>query len=192
MWLNSTAAPAETPVSLTEAKAHLRVLHAADDAFIGALIDLATTYIGGRAGIVGRALVTQSWEYRIDDFPDGGRIELPLPPLVSVESVKYLDADGAEQTLATSVYNVETSTLVGMIRLAYNQDWPETLDDDYAVRIRFTAGYGAAAAVPVPLKQAILLLIGHFYVNRDMGVDLPRGAPFAVEALLAPHRIGQI
>ena len=192
MWLNQTAAPAVTPITLAEAKEHLRVLHDDDDDYIGLLIAAATGHLEGRDGIVGRALVTQSWEYRIDCFPRCGHIELPLPPLQSVSSVTYLDDDGVAQTLSTDVYNVETSTLVGMIRLKYGQDWPATREEPYAVRIAFTAGYGLAAAVPETLKSAMKLLIGHWYVNRDQTMDIPRGAPFAVEALLAPHRIGRI
>jgi len=192
MWLNRTSEPSETPISLAEAKAHLRVLHDDDDAYITALIDAATQHLEGRDGIVGRALVTQSWEYRIDCFPACGRIELPLPPLQSVASVTYVDQDGALQTLSTDVYMAETSTIVGMIRLKYDQQWPSTRYEPYAVRIAFTAGYGAAGAVPETLKSAIKLLVGHWYLRRDMGEDIPRGAPFAVEALIAPLRIGRI
>lgn len=190
MWLNLTSAPTETPVSLAEAKTHLRVLHDEDDSYIGALISAATEHIQGRSGIVGRALVTQQWEYRIDAFPECGRIELPLPPLQAVQSISYIDTAGAVQTLSTDVYAVETATLVGQVRLKFGQRWPVTREEEYAVRIAFTAGYGAASAVPVTLKQAMLLLIGHWYVNRDMEMTLPQGAPFAVDALLAPHRLG--
>jgi uncharacterized phiE125 gp8 family phage protein len=192
MWLNRTSAPAATAVSLAEAKAHLRVLHDEDDDYITALIAQATEHLEGRNGIVGRAMVTQSWEYRIDAFPSCNRIELPMPPLQTVASIKYIDSDGVEQTLATSVYAVDTGTLVGQVRLKYGQSWPATRAEEFAVRITFTAGYGAASAVPAPLKAAMKLLIGHWYVNRDMGMDLPQGAPFAIEALITPYRLGMV
>ena len=192
MWLNLTSAPSETPISLAEAKEHLRVLHTAEDSYITGLISAATEYLEGREGIIGRALITQSWEYRIDAFPDCVSIELPMPPLQSVASVTYVDGDGAVQTLSTDVYAVETATLVGLISLKYDQVWPETRSEPHAVRIAFTAGYGAASAVPEPLKSAMKLLIGHWYVNRDQSIEALRGAGFAVDALIAPHRLNRI
>jgi uncharacterized phiE125 gp8 family phage protein len=192
MWLKRTSAPAATPVSLAEAKTHLRVLHSADDTYIGTLISAATEHLEGRGGILGRALVTQTLEWRFCAFPACGAIKLPLPPLQSVTSVKYIDTAGIEQTMSASDYVVDAETLVGQVRLAYGKIWPATRDEENAVRIVFVAGYGAASEVPVPLKQAILLLIGHFYVNRDMGLELPQGAPFAVEALISPHRLSTI
>lgn len=190
MWLNRTADPADMPVTLAEAKAHLRVLHDLDDDYIDALIETATGHLEGRGGILGRALVTQIWEYRIRCFPNCGVIQLPLPPLQTVGAIAYIDTNGATQTLSPDQYAVDAETLVGQIRRAYGVTWPATRAEDHAVRITFTAGYGDAADVPRPIKQAILLLIGHFYVNRDLGLVLPQGAPLAVEALVAPHRIG--
>jgi uncharacterized phiE125 gp8 family phage protein len=191
MWLNQTTAPTETPISLDEAKAHLRVLHANDDATITALIAVATEKLDGRRGYLGRALLTQSWEYRLHFFPVCGVIEIPLPPLQSVESVKYIDDAGAEQTLATDQYVVDTATHVGQIRLGYGLSWPSTRWEDYAVRIRFTAGFGDAADdVPQPIRQAILLMIGHWYVNRtDVSEANLSETPMASKYLLGAYRM---
>ena len=104
----------------------------------------------------------------------------------------YVDADGAVQTLSTDVYAVETATLVGLISLKYDQVWPETRSESYAVRIAFTAGYGAASTVPEPLKWAIKLLIGHWYAHRDQSMEVPRNMAFAVDALIAPYRLNRI
>ena len=192
MWLNQTTPPAETPISLSEAKQHLRVLHDDDDEYIGLLIDAATKHIEGREGILGRALVSQSWEHRIDRFPECDRFELPFPPLQSVSSITYVDTDGNIQTLSGDVYSVETATLTGMVCLKFEQSWPGVRQEPFAVRIAFVAGYGAAAAVPETLKSGMKLLIGHWYVNRDGDVDMVRGAPFAIDALIGQHRTGQI
>lgn len=189
MWLNQTSAPAATPVSLTEAKAHLRVLHSSDDTYITALIAAATGMLDGRSGILGRALVTQSWEFRLDSFPHCSKVELPLAPLVSVASVKYIDEAGAEQTMSSSLYVVDTATFKGQVRLAYNENWPETRCEEHAVRIVFTAGFGAAAAVPMPIKQAMLLMIGHWYLNREaVSEEALKEVPMAAKYLLAPYR----
>ncbi len=193
MWLNRTSAPAETPVTLAEAKAHLRVTHTDEDTLITALVAAVTEHLDGRRGYLGRCLVTQSWEYRIAAFPDCGVIEIPLPPLVSVESVKYIDDAGAEQTLATDQYVVDTATHIGQIRRAYDVDWPVTRDEDNAVRIAFTAGFGAASAVPQPIKSAMLMLIAHLYENRaavqeEALAEMPLGARY----LLGSYRMAAV
>ncbi len=187
MYLAQTAAPAILPVTLAEAKAHLRVDFTDDDTAITTLIGAATAHFDGAAGVLGRALISQSWEWRADEFPATltGEIPLPLAPLLSVESVKYIDIDGAEQTLATSIYNVRIpGKLPGAVLLKYAQYYPATRVEPDAVRVRFTAGYGAAAGdVPTPIRQAILLWTGFLYANREP--TKPEMA--AVDALVAPY-----
>lgn len=191
MWLNRTSAPAETPITSAEAKAHLRVTHTDEDTLISALIDAVTEHLDGRRGFLGRCLVTQSWEYRVDVFPECGIIEIPLPPLVSVESVKYIDDAGDEQTLSTDDYVVDTATHIGQVRRAYDVDWPVTRDEKYAVRVAFTAGFGAASSVPQPIKNAMFMLIKHLYENRSEVTndtvlsEMPLGARY----LLGSYRI---
>jgi uncharacterized phiE125 gp8 family phage protein len=124
MWLRLLTLPAETPLSLAEAKAHLRVDHADEDGLITALIEAATRHLDGRDGILNRALVTQDWEYRIAAFPACGAIKLPFPPLQSVTAVSYVDAAGAVQTLPSSDYVVDTATYEGQIRRAFGIAWP--------------------------------------------------------------------
>lgn len=168
MWLEQTAAPQSNALGLDEAKRQLRILGSSDDTEVEELVQQAVQYVDGRGGLLNRALITQSWEYRIHQFPlAGGPIYLPLPPLRSVESVTYIDTSGSEQTLATSEYVVETQTRVGLIREAYNKTWPTARAEPFAVRISFTAGYGASASdVPAPIRAAIKLVMTHFYDNR--------------------------
>ena len=192
MFLSLVTAAAEQPVTLAEAKAHLRVLTTDEDSLIGALVAAAAAHLEGRSGVLGRALVTQTWDVRFDRFPfagNNGRIELPLPPLQSVTSVKYLDFTGTEVTLAADQYAVDTGHMIGRLRPAYGLTWPSTRDEDGAVRIRFVAGYGSASAVPTPIKQAILLLVGHWWINREAAGDAKGPLAFAVDALTTPYRI---
>ena len=190
MYLARTTAPAVTPVSLSEAKAHLRVLTTDEDTLITSLISAATEYLDGRHGILGRALITQAWEYRFDRFPLSQCFQIPLPPLQSVEAVKYIDDNGVEQTLATDQYVVETAEFVGRIRAAYDVTWPTTRVEENAVRVEFTAGFGSAGSdVPEGLRQAILLLIGHFYLNREaVSEKSMMPVPMAVDSLIGPYR----
>jgi uncharacterized phiE125 gp8 family phage protein len=190
MWLRLLTLPAETPLSLAEAKAHLRVDHADEDGLITALIEAATRHLDGRDGILNRALVTQDWEYRIAAFPACGAIKLPFPPLQSVTAVSYVDAAGAVQTLPSSDYVVDTATYEGQIRRAFGIAWPATRCEEHAVRVTFKAGYGTASAVPAPIKQAMKFMIGHFYENREaVGEAAFAELPMAVRYLLGPYRV---
>lgn len=189
--LVQTAAPnASDPlVTLAEAKTHLNVQHDDDDAFIQSLISSATKNIDGGDGWLGRALVTQEWEMRLDGFLS--EIRIPLPPLISIDSVKYIDTDGAEQTLAGSAYETVTGgAWCSYLRPVYGTVWPAVRCERGAVRIAFTAGYGDAADVPEPIKHAVKLMAAHWYRQREtVAIDQHYEVPLAANALLAPYRV---
>jgi uncharacterized phiE125 gp8 family phage protein len=192
MWLQLMTPPTAPPVTLAEAKAHLRVLTTAEDDLISALVLAATHYLEGRTGVLGRALMTQTWQVRFDGFPGvfRGRIELPMPPLQSVDWVQYIDTTGVLQTLDPSRYVVDRQHLIGRIRPVFNTTWPPTLPDEGTLRIQFTAGYGDdASAVPSGIKQSILLLVGHWWSNRAAVGFVGTAVEMAVEALTAPYRM---
>lgn len=178
-------APAERPVTPAEAKAHMRFSSTAEDALIASLIDTAVALLEGPYGMLGRALVTQRWRVHLKGFAP--RLDLPLPPLQSVESVKYRDASGTLVTLDPSIYEVDKHLRVGSIRLAYGKTWPATELHAWPVQVEMTCGYGGAAAVPATLKQAILMLVTHWFVNRGAVGTVPDGMAFSVEALTRPH-----
>jgi len=181
-----TVAPTETPVTLAEVKAHLRVDHSDEDELISGLIDAATAHIDGYSGILGRALVTQSWKIEVDDWDD---LDLPLSPVASITSVKYYDGSNAQQTLAATVYQLVNRAGGSCAELKYGQTWPVTYTRADAIEVIFVAGYGAASAVPQAIKLAMLLLIGHWYANREaVSTDAGSPLPLAVESLLAPYR----
>jgi uncharacterized phiE125 gp8 family phage protein len=186
MALRRIVAPAETPVTLAEAKAHLRMIHANDDAIITLYLEAAVANLDGKAGLLGRSLVTQTWELVYDTFPCGP-IELPLGPLQSIVSVKYFDVDGAEQTLDPAGYAVDTASDPGW--LSPVDSWPATYAMVNAVVIRFVAGYGAATAVPAAIKAGILLMVADMYENREASViGVTRVDNPAVDRLLFPYR----
>lgn len=191
MTLKLITAPATEPVTASEAKSHLRVDTTADDTLIGTLITAARQHVENH---LRRALITQTWELVMDAFPAGDVIRLPRPPLVSVTSIKYTDVAGSESTFSSAAYVVDTDSTKGRVVLKSGESWPsDTLAAANGVRVRYVAGYGSAAAVPNPIRQAILLLIGTLYENREsvlvaQGVTVAQ-LPFGVEALLMPYRI---
>lgn len=177
--------PSTEPVTLAEAKAHLRVTTTDEDALLDSLIPAARQWA---EDFTRRALITQTWDYTLDAFAD--EIEIPMPPLQSVSSVKYLDVDGVEQTLAATEYTVDAAATRGLVRSVYGKSWPSVRDQANAVTIRFIAGYGAAPAVPAPIKAAVLLMLGELYARRETAIV---GAPIATvpvsaEYLLCPYR----
>lgn len=166
--LKCTVAPAELPLTLDEVKTHLKVTGSADDADILLKIYAAVSQCDGNQGLLNRALVTQTWEMKIDGFPCGV-IELPLPPLQSVSSIVYLDADGASQTLAADAYRVLNAGVPmrkGLVEPAYGQSWPTTRDVSQAVTVTFVAGYGARNAVPWHTRALLLFAIKELYDHR--------------------------
>lgn len=191
MALKLITAPAAEPVTTSEAKAHMRVDTTADDTYIGTLITVARQNVEAH---LRRALINQTWELVLDEFPLGV-FRLPKPPLASVTSIKYTDEDGVEATFSSAKYLVDADSEPGRVVLKNGESWPAvTLQEANAVRVRYVAGYGAAGSnVPQAIRQAILLVIGSLYENREdvlvaQGVSIGT-LPFGVEALLAPYRI---
>jgi uncharacterized phiE125 gp8 family phage protein len=189
MLLTLITPPAELPVTLTEAKAHLRVEHTEENALITNLIKAATAEIDGRDGFLRRALVNQTWELGLYWFPTCVRIELPMPPLVSVTHVKYYDADNVEQTFSADNYEVVANAPQGYIALKQGASWPATYQREQAITIRFVAGYGADSTyIPENVRAAMLLRIGELYANRGDDDDQDMGPSAAVRRLLSPSR----
>lgn len=150
---------------------------------------------------VDRALITQTWDLKAESFDEllvGSYILVPKPPLVSVTSITYVDTVGTSQTWASGNYTVDApagpQAMHGRIARAYGISFPATRSVINAVTVRFVAGYGAASAVPQPLKQAMLLLIGHMYENRESVVVAGRGElvveiPQSAKWLMDPYRV---
>lgn len=194
MGLKLITPPIEEPITLLEAKSHLRIDIDDDDALITALIKAAREHA---EMITRRSFITQTWELSLDNWPYGDELVLPLPPLQTVLSVKYIDSAGIEHLFETDKYIIDASSEPGRIVLKSGYAWPsEILQTANAIHIQFIAGYGSTAEVPqaeVPqtVKQAMLLMIGWWYEQREAAIiqNIAREVPMAVEALLWPYRI---
>lgn len=186
-------APAETPVTLAEAKAHLRVEQddTHDDALIGALIDAATERLDGWSGILGRCMVTQTWRFDYPEFPGCGMLRLPMGNVQSL-TVSYRDAAGDAQTLSSALYTVTADALGPVVALNDGEAWPGTATRPEAVFVTAVLGYGDAEDVPAPLKAAILLMVGDLYrftetVTAGSVAEVPMS--MTVSNLIAPYRM---
>lgn len=165
--LTITTPPVEEPVTLVEAKAHLRVDIEADDVFITNLIEAARIKYELETNLV---LVNTTYTLFLDRFPL--IIRPPKSPLFSVATIKNIDNDGNLQTVPAADYKVDNRTIPGRIEEAFDKTWPTTRDEVNAVEVEFVAGFGAAAAdVPLDIKQALLLLVGHWYENREDSIS---------------------
>lgn len=164
--------PVGEPITLTEAKAHIKVTWSAED-------DLITRLIAGARQAfeddTGRQLLTATWEMYLDCFPRfrTERIEVCNPPLDSVTSITYIDTAGASQTWSNTLYTVKALAGPhagrGQIYPVADETYPLTRRIPNAVSILFDAGYGAAAAVPEEIKEALLAWISHHYLHREEG-----------------------
>jgi len=184
MSLSLITPPAAEPVTLDEAKAHLKVDTTDEDTLITSLVTAARARCEWHSG---RALVTQGWTLWLDQWPPGGIIEIPLPPLQSVSQVASYALDDTMSVIDPAMYSVDAASAPA--RLAQKQPFPPPLPSLRAVNaiaVSFTAGYGDATAVPQAIKQAILCIVADLYTNRG---DANAIVGPQAEALLAPYRI---
>jgi uncharacterized phiE125 gp8 family phage protein len=188
MSLKRITQPSAEPVLLADVKAQLSIATA--DTLVDAIITRRITEARQFAeNFMGRTIMPCQWEVVLDKFAD--KMELSYPPATVVDSVKYIDTAGVEQTLSSAVYTLDTDSVPNWVRLGYEKDWPDTRDYPNAVRIRYTAGYVNAAAVPGPIKEAIMLTVGHwmrYQGSVEAGINITR-IPNAVECLLTPYKV---
>ena len=182
--------PALEPVDLLEAKAHLRVDGAQDDALIASLITAARQVA---EGLLGRAFITQTLRYVRDAAP-ARSFTLPRPPLQGITHIKvYDDADNASTVPATQ-YLLDAPA--GRVALRGAAAWPAVGRSMNGFEVQYVAGYGSAAIdVPMALRRGLLAHVAHLYLHR--GDSLTReGVSEAMTALprealvlYAPYRL---
>lgn len=178
------------PLTSTEVKLHLRVDDTTEDNLITILITAAREYC---ENYTGRALATQTVEAYFDTFGSDDYLELPRPPLQSVTSVIYKDSAGTETTMTVNTdYIVDSNSNVGRIVLPYGETWPSfTAYPVNPIKITYVCGYYTSNSIPKSIKQAMLLLIGHWYANRETVLigAISKQLEFTVSALLSQYRV---
>ena len=188
--------PAVEPLTVAEAKLHLRVDISDDDAYIGTLITAAREWV---ENYLDRTLITTQLILRAAEFPTE-ELELPRPPMVASGTatavvITYTLADTTTATLSTALYRVDRTTTPGNVAPIINGTWPsDVIEDANAVAVTYWAGYGpTSASVPATIRHACLMLIGHWYDRRSAVLTgtISKPLEFAVESLLASNNWGQ-
>lgn len=202
--LIETTPPASEPVTLAEAKAHLRVMHNSDDAAITAHITAARQMCEQHTGcaFINRTLklyldrwagspLSGWWDGVLegaDIAPNADALVLPKPPLQSVTAIRTYDAAGVASVFSASNYLVDAVSRPGRVVLADGAAPPLPARKINGIEIEFVAGFGTtASSVPQALRQAVLQLVAYLYENR--GDDAAAGLQASGAAhLLRPYR----
>ncbi len=174
-------------ISLSQAKTFLRIDsdYDDDDAYITSLINVATGVV---EEFTRRRLITQTYIIYYDEFPP--YIDLQVGDVASVTHVKYYDTDNNQQTLHPTNYDIDTKIRPGRIYESETGNFPDTYERPNAVEVKFVVG-GASSDVPAPIVQAIYIIIGRYYENRQdvvMGTQVNE-LPLMVDHLLTPYRL---
>ena len=196
--------PASEPVSLEEAKLHLRVDFDDDDALIQMLISSARQ---AAETITNRQFMTARWKLVMDSFPGPSLMGVPagqpftLPghailihksPVQNVVAINYLDMNSVQQTMPAANYTVDAACEPARITPIFGQIWPIALPQIGAVTVTFDAGYGDASAVPEGIKSWIKLRVASLYTYREEVVAPSRGRIETlqfVDGLLDPYKV---
>lgn len=184
--------PSGSPVSLDEVKQHLNVDFTDDDAKLEIYITAAAEYLDGWSGILGRCILSQQWSQGFYGFCESGALRLPFPDVTAV-AVSYYDAAGDLQILPPESYELLADGIGSFIQIKRQFSLP-ALDCDRAEKVTATLTAGMAATpdkVPKPIKQAILLLVGSWYENRETASNAATfsALPMGFDALIAAYKI---
>jgi uncharacterized phiE125 gp8 family phage protein len=188
MALVLTSGPAAEPVTLAEAKVHMRVDGDAEDTLISSLIITSRLHIEAALGL---AFITQSWSYFLDAWPAARDVKLPLRPVQSIAAVRLYAADESLQTISADTYVLDGAGTPARLVRHGGTVWPVPGKSSNGIEIAFVAGYGStASSVPAPIRQAILLLVAHWYEHREPVELGTPGVPVPpmVSELLLPYR----
>ncbi len=176
--------PQAEPVTLADAKAHLRISHADDDQLIGTLISSARRVVETRTGL---CLIRQMWMQFRDAWPEDGVVSLPLWPIISVEELAVFGEDDQKAVIEPSHYVVDVVSRPARLMLRGSRIWQRPGRAVNGIAVSVEAGFGpSGASVPEPLRLAMLQLVAHWYENR--GNDAVPPLPLSIDALLNPFR----
>ncbi|MEW5421394.1 head-tail connector protein [Amorphus sp. 3PC139-8] len=181
-----TEPPTLEPVTLAEAKQHLRVDTDAEDTLIADLIAAARRHVEATTG---RALLAQGWRIVRETVPHSGIVRLEPQPVLSIDAVTVRASDGTASVLGAEDYVMDLVS--SRLRLLPGGAGRWRADQ---VEIDITAGYGTVAGdVPAPLRQAVLMLVAHWHQHREAAlVGPPDPVSLGVSSLVRPYRLARV
>lgn len=180
MTMTLTSGPADEPVTLADARAFLRLDDETEDALLGALITAARLTL---ELVTRRAFMTQSWRLSLDQWP-GRQVMLPMAPVLDVSEIRV---DGG--TLDETLYKLDLTHEPPRVVLKKSAVWPQPSASAGGIEIDIVAGFGSGVDVPQPLKQALLMLVAHWFEHREpVAFGGSQTLPLGVDAVIAPWR----
>lgn len=190
MKIKIVTPPASETLTLSKANSYLKIDSdcTSDDDFVTYLIQTAREFC---EKIQNKSYLTQTLDLALDKWPYKDYIELPRPPIQSVTSIKYYDINDVEYTFSSDNYDFDDYSYVPKVVLKYNTYFPSTtLRPTNSIIVRYVAGYTSSDNVPATVIQAMYLLIGYWYENREAGaLKVPKEIEFSVRALLGLDRV---
>lgn len=188
MPLIQTAPPETEPITVAEAKTHLRVTHDSDDVYIGKLIAAARRACEQRLNL---RLITQNWSLYVDRWPGIGALMLCLAPVSAIDDVVIYGEDGTPALLDPAHYVLDHVSRPARLALRADRPRPQPGRMLNGIEVKMTVGFGSAAAdVPPEIRQAILVTVAHWYDRRGEGEGA--SLPLAALELLTPHRPARV
>ena len=182
------------PVTLALVKQNSVVEHALDDSLLAFYIRAATNYV---EDYIGKDIISRTWDYSFDEFPISNIICLPKTPVLDITSITYYDYSGSPvlNTLATSVYTLDTGKSPAEIHLQYGQTWPAVTFTHNSITVRFRTGFmdtntspNDDTTVPSTIKEAVLMVVDDMYRNRASQDTIKLYKNMAVEMMLDQNK----
>ena len=188
MTLSMLVGPQIEPISVDEAKVYLKIDYDAENEVVSALITAARLNV---ERVTRRVLIEQHWRLFLDRLPDSKLIELGIGPVREILQTIYYDEDGQPQVISPNDYVVDVSSIPARLKFNVNVSHDRVRSIN-GYEIDFVAGFGPTTLdIPHDIRQAILMLVTHWYHNRSAVVSDMNGAttPKGVNELLQPYRV---
>ncbi len=172
--------PSASALTIQELKVHTRSDAEDDDGYLAGLIKAAVDYVDGYSGVLGRALITQTWSADMDAFRP---FKIPLGPNIAITAINYYDTDNMQQPFTG--YELQEDC----VQLAHNESWPDTYPRADAVTVTWTCGFGDSwNDIPESIRLGMMHLVAHWYEQREAAGTSMAPAPMTALKILAPHR----